>query len=128
MENEKTKTVLYLSKMPVYEGDTGLFNLSPEIRNKLMDLLMFNETPTQKDITTRALKVISLLKEAGHFPPQKIMLDLVPAFISTFERVLSVNGYEIVYLFYSPSGPAYFKITNGRTPTMYYEGVLNATR
>lgn len=103
------------------EGKTGIFNLTPETANMLRDLVNFEHAPTQNDIITRALKTVNLLKYAGVSPPQKVMISLNPMLISTFEWVLSVNGYEIVYLFYGLNGAEFVPIKNGRTPTKYYE-------
>lgn len=119
------KSVLYLSTMPMCEGKSGIFNLTPETANKLRDLVTFEHAPTQNDIITRALKTVNLLKYAGIFPPQKVMIGLNPMLISTFEWVLSVNGYEIVYLFYGSDGAKFVQITNGRIPTKYYEVIMD---
>jgi hypothetical protein len=78
--------------------EAGVWDLNEVNRAKLIELLTFNEIPTNREINNRATALTKLALAHSHFGT-KVMIGGTPYLMSTLEFVLTEAGMIPMYSF-----------------------------
>jgi len=78
------------------QKDAGVVDLV-ERMDEIRTLLTFEDIPDKNEMEERALRLAKIVKEEGVF--NKVMIGGAPFFMSTLEKVLKEEGFDVVYAF-----------------------------
>ena len=76
--------------------EAGVFDLGPQEKEVLKDLLNFNEVPEYEEILVRAIAITALARGAG---VTQVMIGGAPYLMGALEATLKDNGIKPLYSF-----------------------------
>ena len=76
--------------------EAGVFDLPPEHKEVLKDLLNFNEVPEYEEVLVRAIAITALARGAG---VTQVMIGGAPYLMGALEGTLKDNGIKPLYSF-----------------------------
>lgn len=81
------------------QREQGVYDLPPEFRGKVQELLTFEEIPTQRDMLDRAFKLAALSAVLARPDTKEIMIGGAPFFMTILEGSLFAASFKTVYAF-----------------------------
>lgn len=91
----------------------GVFDLGPEKREKLGQLLTFEEVPNKALLQRRAEEIVDLLYDGSTFVAKKAMIGGAPFLMGYLENELRIEGVSPLYAF--SRRESIEKVVNGET-------------
>lgn len=75
----------------------GVVDLSPKKREQLVELLTFDEIPSNEELLLRAYRIVALAKKVNSF--DGVMLGGATFFMPPLERAFRKSGIPVYYAF-----------------------------
>ena len=76
--------------------EAGVFDLAPQEKEVLKDLLNFNEVPEYEEIRTKAIAIAKIAHKSG---VKAAMIGGAPYLMGILEAILKCNGIKPLYSF-----------------------------
>jgi len=91
--------ILNLTQHEATEEQKQAGVIEPENKKRIQELLTFDSVPSKEQMELRARELALIAKQELGIASKAVMVGGAPYFMSTLERVLKQEGFQVCYAF-----------------------------